>query len=271
MPPRSLWPIHHLLLTADTPSGRPLFLHPREQLSFLEAMKTLCGETTFATSLVYSTPCGNTGWTAFTMAPECHVTYHHWDEAAPGLLQLDVVSQSELDYSPLEDVRSFWRADGYRLYKIVRDRPERRIEPQCVHDTLLQRKRGERGLGPGCHVHAILDATGRADIPLSGTELDRQLSSLVRAIGMRGLTPPMSSARAGTEEFTYDGVMGITTSHVLLRLRQTATDVEISLETFSCREFDLHVLDKWVAGLINVGQSRWTVYNRHPEGSIVVR
>src|SRR4051812_46906546 len=80
-----LWPASQLLLTADTADAAQALLDPRSQLRFLTQMATLAGPEVFADSLVYSTPAGNTGWTALRMGTHGHVTYHHWDAATPNL------------------------------------------------------------------------------------------------------------------------------------------------------------------------------------------
>src|ERR1043165_170127 len=89
-PAPRLWPATQLLLTADTSDDAQVLLDPPSQLGFLSDLSALAGPDIFADSLVYSTPDGNTGWTALRMGPCGHATYHHWGVARPNLLQLDL-------------------------------------------------------------------------------------------------------------------------------------------------------------------------------------
>lgn len=266
---KRLWPSYHLMITVDTPETAQGVLAPQHQLRFLNEVAELTARDPFATSLVYSTPQGNTGWTAFRFGETGHVAYHHWDAAHPGLLQLDLMGHELVDpIFAIRRVTDFWGVEGVRAFTIRRSHPaEPASKPQLICDSLKQRSRDETGLGPGDHMHAILDFQGRVvgGPNPSQERFDTALSRLVSAMGMRGLTPPMSVSQTGVG-FSYDAIMGITTSHVNLRWRQSNDGVMLSAEAFSCRDFDAEILVQWIRDMGCIGKEHLIAYNRHPGG-----
>lgn len=269
---QALWPNHHLFVTADTPPLEQL-LQPGPQLEFLRQLSGLVESSPFAESLVYSTPYGNTGWTAFRCGQHGHVTYHHWDQANPGLLQLDLSCDQQFDIeAALRLVERFWQPSGLRAYAMHGTVHGMSPDPVLLQNSLAQRLGRQEGLGPGSHLHALLDFEGvrRAEtVPPTAGQFDEAIANLVKRLKMRPMTYPMSAAESAGESFKYIVMMGITTSHVSLRWHQSDDRVQARVEAFSCRDFDPAVLLEWFDGLAGVGTSKLFLYNRHPEGKFL--
>ena len=266
-----LWPSEQLLLTADTSQAQAAVLHPSCQLKFLRELSGFVGANIFADSLVYSTPENNTGWTAFRMGESGHVSYHHWDEASPNLLQLDLFSLSSLDLTPLlQVVRSFWHPTGQRVNLIRRDHPDRPLQIKEQTDDLPVRTEVHRGLGPGDHLHLMVDQIASIAPEVNELFLNAAIVDLVHKLGMRCMTPVNSRWTSDRDSFAYDAIVGITTSHVSLRARGAEGAIGLSLDAFSCRDFDPVIVTSWLDMLFTKVESRRAVlYNRHPEGSWV--
>lgn len=266
---RLLWPAEQLFVTADTSEAVDAILHPRHQLSFQRGMAGYIGPDVFADSLVYSTSDGNTGWTAFKFGPLGHVAFHHWDSGTPDMLQLDIYGSS-LDASrALDDVRQFWVPTGIRALLLRRDAPDAPPQISTLCDQILTRSGRQTGLGPGDHLHLMVDQT--MSLPRrtpTGNSLDQGLVELVRRLSMRAMTPPISRTSSDGGNFTYEAIVGITTSHVCLRVRQDDDLVHLSLDIFSCRHFTPSTVHRWLdAKWPTPFARRSLLYNRYPSGT----
>jgi hypothetical protein len=266
-----LWPSEQLVLTADTSKGRGAVLHPSCQLKFMRDISGFVGSAIFADSLVYSTSEDNTGWTAFRMGANGHVSYHHWDQASPNLLQLDLFSLGLLDLTPLlQVVRSLWHPTGQRISLIRREHPDRPLQIKEQTDDVLVRTEVHRGLGPGDHLHLIVDQIASIASDVNESSLNSALVDLVLKLGMRCMTAVNSRWTSHRDSFAYDAIVGITTSHLSLRARGAEGSVSLSLDAFSCRNFDPVIVTAWLDALFtNVRSRRAVLYNRHPVGSWV--
>lgn len=260
-----------MLVTADTADAEESTLGPRSQLRLLDDLSVLAGPDVFADSLVYSTPAGNTGWTAFRMAPSGHVTYHHWDAARPNLLQMDLFGRGAIDDArALKAVRDFWQPTGLRALVITRPRPTESLRIKLLRNDLAPREGKQIGLGPGDHLHLLVDQVGPARRShVSPPRLDAALEALVDTLKMRGMTPVLRHDRREADGFAYDAIVGITTSHMSLRLRETAEGVEICLDVFSCRKFDAATVIAWLDENFPAPHiRRAALYNRFPLGIV---
>jgi hypothetical protein len=265
-----LWPAVHLFVTADTSRAVDALLHPRRQLGFLDRMTAFAGPGIFAGALVYSTPRGNTGWTALRMGRLGNVTFHHWDMAKPSLLQLDVFGVGVIDErGALDAVREFWNPVGMRAVLVRRPKPAAKLGMTFLQDDLSKRKGTQKGLGPGTHLHLFVDQSGRArNSLLNATRLDTAVANLVALLNMRGTTPVMSRHWQGEAGFSYDAITGITSSHIALRLRHAHGRASIALDVFSCRNFKPDVVLHWLDEIAPKPETRRAiVYNRHPKGT----
>lgn len=264
----ALWPSTQLLLTADCPAADCKELDPRSQLRFLAELGTLIGPELFAESLVYSTPRGNTGWTAFRMGSLGHGTYHHWDVATPNLLQLDLFGIGTIDdQRALSAVEDYWSPCGMRVVVARRPEPSKEFTQSVSRDDLEKRVGKQVGLGPGDHLHLMLDQTSPVHRrSLKSPDLDQAIMRLVDRLKMRGMTPVMRHDRIENDGFAYDAIVGITTSHVSVRLRQNFERIDLSLDVFSCRKFDVDTVLAWLDDLTPTPSSRRAVlYNRFPK------
>jgi hypothetical protein len=255
-------------LTADGPQADSDLLNPQSQLRLLSDLGTLIGPEAFAESLVYSTPRGNTGWTAFRMGRVGHVTYHHWDVAKPTLLQLDLFGIGTIDdQRALAAVEEFWAPVGWRVVLATRTQPTAEFRHDILHDDLKRRVGKQTGLGPGDHLHLLVDQSGPVRRrSLRSQDLDQSLMRLVERLKMRCMTPVMHQDHVGIDGTAYDAIVGITTSHLSLRVRQTADRADLSLDVFSCRKFDTTTVLSWLDDLLPTPVSRRAVlYNRYPE------
>jgi hypothetical protein len=262
-----LWPSTQLFVTADTQEADPKLLEPRAQLRFLSDLSTLVGPEAFAESLVYSTPRANTGWTALRMGRLGHVTYHHWDVAKPNLLQLDLFGIGAIDdQGALAALEEFWSPTGLRVILAHRPGPAGEFTTVIQRDDIAKRTGRQAGLGPGDHLHLILDQTGptRRRV-LKSPDLDEALASLVDLLKMRAMTPVVRHDRVENDGLAYDAIVGITTSHVSLRLRKSPERVDVSLDVFSCRKFEVNAVLKWLDDLLPTPAARRAIlYNRFP-------
>jgi len=266
---RSIWPINQLLVTADTSEAVDALLHPRSQLKFLGDMTEFAGPHLFADALVYSTPRGNTGWTALRMGHLGHITYHHWDAARPNLLQLDVLGIGPINEgAAVEVIKDFWVPLGMRAIVVKRPAPPAKISVTVRRDDVSPRT-GHDGLGPGEHLHLFVDQSGPARRrPVEPSVLDTALMTLVTSLRMRGMTPVMSHHQKHRDGFSHDAIVGITTSHMSLRMRQNEGMVAIALDVFSCRNFEPEEVFRWLDGLLPTPEARRSVlYNRYPAGT----
>jgi hypothetical protein len=264
----ALWPSTQLLLTADCPEADSKILEPRSQLKFLTDLGALIGPELFAESLVYSTSRGNTGWTALRMGRLGHVTYHHWDVAAPNLLQLDLFGIGTIDdQRTLSAIEEYWTPLGIRVAVAQRTEPTRELTYDILRDDLSRRSGKQVGLGPGDHLHLMLDQTSPAlRRNLKSPDLDQAILRLVDRLKMRGMTPVMRHDRIEKDGFAYDAIVGITTSHISVRLRQSYERIDLSLDVFSCRKFDVDTVLSWLDDLTpNPTSRRAVLYNRHPK------
>lgn len=268
----SLWPATQLLITADTRDADPETLSPKCQLSFLDKITSFAGPNVFADSLVYSTSRNNTGWTALRMGDLGHVTYHHWDAASPNLLQVDVLGiRSIEDDRALLSVGEFWSLLGMRAVIVHRREPAQKIEYTTVRDDLSARRSACAGLGPGDHVQLMIDQTGhvRHKVPDS-SRLDAALADLVSILKMRALTAVMSQVRYRNHCFSYSAIVGITTSHISVRVTQIKNQLSVALDVFSCRSFDPADVVEWIGQTFGKSDAhRIVLCNRHPKGKIV--
>jgi S-adenosylmethionine/arginine decarboxylase-like enzyme len=267
-----LWPASQLLITADTSDAADALLHPRRQLQFLDEFTTFAGPNIFADSLVYSTPHGNTGWTAFRMGELGHVSFHHWDTARPGLLQLDVQGAGQIDgRQAMAVVSEFWAPLGLRAVVIRRGDPSHALERVELRDDLVPRPGIQPGLGPGDHLHLLIDQKGSLRSPfLNPSRLDEALAELVSIIRMRNLTSVRSHHDHQGTNFSYSSIVGITTSHICLRICQMGRHASLSLDLFSCRNFDAQSVFGWLQQLMPSPESRRAVlYTRYPKGEFV--
>ena len=268
----SFWPSSHLLVTADTPSKGDEHLSPKHQIRFLNSVSALAGADIFADSLVYSTPDGNTGWTAMRMGPRGHVTYHHWDSAVPHLLQLDLFGIGAIDdLRLLAALDEFWTPGGMRVIALGRSAPPGEVSVTSLRDDAVTRTRSQPGLGPGDHLHLMVDQIGPSGRrALNPPRLDSALQDLVEALKMRAMTPVIRHDRVDQEELTYEAIVGITTSHICIRLRQMRGRVELSLDVFSCRKFSADAVIRWLDAVVHQPEHRrCLLYNRYPMGKIV--
>jgi hypothetical protein len=265
----SLWPADQLLITADISEAVDAVLHPKKQIKFLNEMTLFAGLGIFADSLAYSTSNGNTGWTAFRMGAVGHMAYHHWDMGQPNLLQLDVYGTGPLDEdNALNTISNFWIPIGMRAILAHRPAPSEKLDIHKLRDDLLCRSNNQEGLGPGDHLHLLVDQTGTIG-PKSRRQdaLNRAILELVFRLKMRCLTPLISRFNAYEGGFEYDAVVGITTSHIAFRLRGNDTCQSLSLDVFSCRNFRPTVVCRWLDSLCQQPDNRRIIlYNRHPEG-----
>ena len=263
---QALWPSTQLLLTADTLQTSSEILQPSRQLRFLQALGASLGLDEFTSSLVYSTPENNTGWTAFQMGVTGHVSYHHWDQARPNLLQLDLFCLGRIDEaSSLAIVRSLWLPTGQRTNVIQREHPEKPLTFVSHSDTVSQRLDVHGGLGPGDHLHLLVDQVVAGGASWDRGSLDNAVAALVNSLGMRCMTSVNSHSSTNGEVSAYDGIVGITTSHVSLRVRQDAENTSVCLDVFSCKEFKSIVALLWLDRLFGEPISRRAVlHDRHP-------
>lgn len=264
-----LWPSQQLLLTADTSSGVNAAQQPSQQLRFLRDLSEFVALSLFAESLVYSTPENNTGWTAFRMGPGGHVAYHHWDQANPNLLQLDAYSLSSLDFGHvLQVVRSAWLPTGQRAFLVGRDQPDSPLVISELSNDLIVRPGLNSGLGPGDHLHLMVDQIARINTEMDEVFLNSAVAELVKQLGMRCMTPVISRKVSHFGSVEYDAIVGITTSHVLLRVRSVEGFANLSLDVFSCREFKPSLVISWLERLFPQTESRRSVLcNRYPLGT----
>jgi hypothetical protein len=264
----SLWPAEQLLVTADTSEAVDAVLHPTQQLRFLKELSELVGPHLFADSLVYSTPDNNTGWTAFRMGPNGHIAFHHWDQGIPDLLQLDVLSAGSLDIPhALELFRSFWLPIGQRVYIVRREHPEEPLHVEELTNDLQKRTGFQHGLGPGDHLHLLVDQIGPSTGSATEPGLNSSLVDLVSRLRMRCMTPVFSRHLAHQTSSEYDGIVGITTSHLALRARENDGQLAVSLDVFSCRDFRPAIVLSWLDSLFPTPAHRRAVlYNRYPRG-----
>ena len=99
--------------------------------------------------------------------------------------------------------------------------------------------------------------------------LDAAMVRLVEQLKMRSMTSVMRHDRTQEDGFAYDAIVGITTSHVSLRLRQSRGLVSLSLDIFSCRKFDSDTVLQWLQRLLPAPEARRIVlYNRYPLGEL---
>jgi hypothetical protein len=269
----TLWPSTQLMVTADCVDSAASLLDPRAQLRFMAEMGTLIGPEAFTDSLVYSTPRGNTGWTAFRMGRLGHTTYHHWDVAKPALLQLDLFGIGSIDdQRAIVALDDFWKPTGARILLARRQEPSAEFEQTLVVDTLRSRRGKQAGLGPGDHLHLMVDQTSPAHRrPLKSPDFDQALTQLVDQLRMRAMTPVTHHDHIENDGLAYDAIVGITTSHISLRLRQSIERIDVSLDVFSCRKFDPDTVLKWLESLLPSPTSRRVVlYNRYPKHEISV-
>lgn len=269
----ALWPSTQLLLTADTEDATSAVLEPRSQLKLLGELGTLIGPEKFAESLVYSTPRGNTGWTAFRMGRLGHATYHHWDAAKPNLLQLDMFAIGSVDdHRALAAVDDLWSMTGSRTIIATRPDPSLKFETVTLTDSLSERTGRQSGLGPGDHLHLILDQSSPSRRrPMNSTALDDAIMQLVDLLRMRAMTPVIRHDRVEEDGLAYDAIVGITTSHVSMRLRQTSGRIDVSLDVFSCRKFEVDLVLRWLdQNLPTPSARRAILYNRFPKNEFSV-
>jgi hypothetical protein len=262
-----LWPATQLLVTAETAGIDDSILSPRSQLRFLAELSTLAGPDLFAESLVYSTPRGNTGWTAFRMGRFGHATYHHWDNGKPSLLQLDLFGIGAIDEQrAVAALEEFWKPKGSRIVLARRPEPTAAFTSDVIRDDLEHGRGRASGLGPGDHLHLMLDQSGpMLRRGIGSPDIDVALEQLVDALKMQGMTPVMRHDHVENNGLAYDAIIGITTSHISLRLRQAAGRIDLSLDVSSCRKFDPETVLRWVQQLLPPPQARRAIlYNRHP-------
>jgi hypothetical protein len=268
----SLWAATQLLVTADTSDSVDALLHPRRQLQFLDEMTAFAGPNIFSDSLVYSTPHGNTGWTGFRMGELGHVAFHHWDTARPNLLQLDVLGTGPIDErQALATVIDFWVPLGLRATVIRRREPSQPLEKIELRDDLARRTRNQVGLGPGDHLQLLVDQTGTLKKPFSDpSRLDDAMRQLVASIRMRSLTAVQSHHGRQGSCLSYNAIVGITTSHIALRIRADDKRASLSLDVFSCRNFNTESVFNWLQEIMPDRDSRRAVlYTRYPKGEFV--
>jgi hypothetical protein len=196
-----------------------------------------------------------------------HVTYHHWDVAKPNLLQLDLFGIGAIDdQRALAALDDFWHPTGLRVIVARRPEPAMEFTTATQRDDTEERIGRQTGLGPGDHLHLMLDQTGptrrRA---LKSPDLDQALMRLVDLLKMRAMTPVVRHDRVENDGLAYDAIVGITTSHVSLRLRKTTERMDLSLDVFSCRKFDIDAVLKWLDDFLPTPAVRRAVlYNRFP-------
>lgn len=268
----SLWPADQLLITADTSTSISGMLHPKHQMEFLTNMTTFAGPGVFAGSLVYSTPKGNTGWTAFRAGVLGHIAFHHWDVPTPNLLQLDVYGIGSIDEAhALATVNDFWAPLGLRAFLITRPDPREVIVTVNLADRMVSRSSSQDGFGPGDHVQLMVDQIGPSpNAPWDASSLDLGVMDLVRLLKMRAMTPVYSNTRNQGGGFQYDAIVGITTSHISFRLRARDGTTSIALDIFSCRNFQPEVVSDWLDWYAPSPECRRiTRYNRYPLGQVV--
>ena len=232
-------------------------------------MTSFAGPNIFAGALVYSTPEGNTGWTALRMGEVGHATYHHWDAAKPNLLQLDVYAADMIDQDrALAAVNRFWSPSGVRAFLVHRPDPTAKFGCVTLRDDLAHRTGSKEGLGPGEHLHLLVDQTGTAQERFSSSgALDAALADLVAVLNMVGMTPVMSHTHRIVGGFSYDSIVGITTSHVAMRVRLVDGRMSLSLDAFSCKNIDPSSVFRWLDQMMPSPDARRAIlYNRHPKG-----
>ena len=126
------------------------------------------------------------------------------------------------------------------------------------------------GLGPGDHLELWVDQISS----LPQTSFDQKMANdalldLVGRLKMRGITPVISQHQSRPDELSYNSIIGITTSHISLRARQSKDRLALSLDVFSCRNFYAQTVLEWLDELTSAPiERRAVLYNRHPEGTI---
>ena len=260
-----------VFLTVDCSDCEAEILCPRSQIDFMEGLVRFIPGSIFANSLVYSTPCGNTGWTSLCAGTDGQFTYHHWDAAKPSLLQLDLACVGSLDLCQvIEVISQRWCATGMRVLKFDAIAAVAGQLPTVFCDNLLRRSGPGDGLGPGRHLHLLVDyRTAGCREPLSRATLDAALVELVGLLGMVGMTPALSAIEPTRDGSRYDGVIGITTSHILLRVYQSTGVDLIRLEVFSCKEFSPDIVRSWLACHFGQASEAYPVLiDRHPNHTV---
>ncbi|PWT96011.1 MAG: hypothetical protein C5B53_10465 [Candidatus Melainabacteria bacterium] len=261
-----------MFVTATTSQSVAAMLHPKQQLKFLEEMAGFVGPDIFAESLAYSMPHGNTGWTAFRMGPLGHVTFHHWDSAHPSLLQLDLYGAGTIDdQHACQTIRMFWLPLATRAVLVSRREPSLPFESQSLVSDDVNRQVIQEGLGPGDHLHLLIDQISHSgDRSINAQALNAGLLELVRHLKMKCLTPLMSRFKITELGFEYDAVVGITTSHVALRIRKIQSVLSMSLDVFSCRNYRPDVVHRWLNALLPAPEKRRSIlFNRYPGGEFI--
>lgn len=237
-----------IILTSDCGGAMEHCLLPSSQIAFLDELWKLIGGHFFANSLVYSTPYGNTGWTALRAGLTGHIAYHHWDRAEPSLLQLDMEFGGSIDIDRvIEVIRRHWEVVGLRLLSMKGRIGDSSSRPIVHCDNLLRRSNTALGLGPGNHIYLMVDYRPfprRA--PLSKQVMDAGLVDLVAMLGMVGMTPALSTVTVDSNSSRYDGIIGITTSHILLQVDRTSVSETVRLEVFSCKDFAPDIVRSWL-------------------------
>jgi hypothetical protein len=261
-----------LFMTADCDSSRLELLHPWRQIEFMDALcDSMHASDCIAQSLVYSTPRGNTGWTAFRFGRSWHAAFHHWDRAKPSLLQLDVQVEGGVDSEAVSEVvRDFWNPTGLLVASNSSVQGSFGFVAEARFGSLVHRENAALGLGPGHHRHLVANFL-LVDwrIGLVRAEIDKSLVALVDMLGMVCMTPAMSAVTNGSCGQSYDGVIGITTSHILLRIRVTEGDLHIDLDVFSCKDFESRVVMEWVRQAFgNPVEASGTLLDRYPAHEI---
>jgi hypothetical protein len=184
-------------------------------------------------------------------------------------LQLDLYGIGAIDdVRAMASVEEFWAPSGMRVVVIRRPDPTERFVLDIKRDDAAARPGKQIGLGPGDHLHLMIDQVGpRRKRGINPPNLDAALERLVEVLKMRCMTSVMRHDRVQEDGYAYDAIVGITTSHVSLRLRQSEGVVSLSLDIFSCRKFDSDTVLQWLQRLLPTPDVRRAVlYNRHPLG-----
>ena len=108
---------------------------------------------------------------------------------------------------------------GQRVNLIRRDHPDRPLQINEQTVDLSVRTEVHRGLGPGDHLHLIVDQIASITSDVNESILNSAIVDLVHKLGMRCMTPVNSRWTSHPDSFVYDAIVGITTSHVSLRAR----------------------------------------------------
>jgi hypothetical protein len=188
-------------------------------------------------------------------------------------LQLDLYGIGAIDdVRAVAAVEEGWLPTGMRVILLSRPAPTEPFRAETKRDDAASRPGKQIGLGPGDHLHLMVDQVGPGrKRAINPPDLDAAIERLVEMLKMRSMTSVMRHDRTQEDGFAYDAIVGITTSHVSLRLRQSGGVVSLSLDIFSCRKFDSDTVLQWLQRLLPTPEARRAIlYNRYPLGDFTL-